>query len=119
MPDDLKYIAIQKMQYNFKNYWEIWYNGMWNLDETVAKEYSMSINETIDERADFEKSTSVVLAYLARLYDQYGDRNVVVALYWSNTIAQNTELKLQDIFSNGKYQKQKTYLYDLIAHKYQ
>ena len=55
--------------------------GLWQFMYLTGKEYDLNVTSYIDERQDPVKSTEAACIYLAKLYEMFGDWNLVLAAY--------------------------------------
>ena len=55
--------------------------GLWQFMYPTAKEYGLRVTSYIDERLDPFKSTEAACKYFIKLYDLFGDWNLVLAAY--------------------------------------
>lgn len=68
LPQDFKYLAI--VESGFKTDAESWAHakGFWQLMPPTARDWHLIVNETIDERTDFDKSTMAACQEIIRNY---------------------------------------------------
>lgn len=68
LPQDFKYLAI--VESGFKLDAESWAHakGFWQLMPPTARDWNLIVNETIDERTDFDKSTIAACREIIRNY---------------------------------------------------
>lgn len=55
--------------------------GLWQFMPVTAKQYNLTVNENYDERCDTRSSTSAAIAYLNKLYRQFGKWYVAAMAY--------------------------------------
>jgi membrane-bound lytic murein transglycosylase D len=55
--------------------------GLWQMIPASARYFGLTINGTVDERLDPNKSTEAAVKMLAMLYKQFGDWTLVMAAY--------------------------------------
>lgn len=55
--------------------------GPWQFTEETARRYGLRIDETVDERTDFLKSTHAAGKYLRELYLEFGTLELALAAY--------------------------------------
>lgn len=121
LPDDLKYLPIAESALRNDVVSSAWAAGIWQFMPETAKEYWLIVNEFIDERYHFEKSTLAAIKYLQDLHDKF--KNWPLALAWYNR-GQNAIAKAlndQNVTSYFDLQlndETSRYLYRILAIKY-
>ena len=55
--------------------------GMWQLMPGTASELGLTVDDTVDERYDFEKSTDAAARYLKHTFSYFGDWRLTIAAY--------------------------------------
>ncbi|MCB0402680.1 MAG: LysM peptidoglycan-binding domain-containing protein [Flavobacteriales bacterium] len=81
--------------------------GYWHLNYPQAVKYGLTVNEYIDERKDFNKSTRAAAAYLHDLQQQFDDWELTLAAYSSGVV--NVK-KLMKRHHTNSYKDIATYL---------
>tara|TARA_B100001758_G_C18410194_1_gene615082 strand:- start:1340 stop:2659 length:1320 start_codon:yes stop_codon:yes gene_type:complete len=81
LPLELKYLPIVESALNPKAKSHSGATGLWQFMYLTAKEYGLNVSSYIDERQDPIKSTEAACVYLSKLYDMFGDWNLVLAAY--------------------------------------
>ena len=81
LPLELKYLPIVESALNPKAKSHSGATGLWQFMYLTGKEYGLSVSSYIDERQDPIKSTEAACVYLSKLYDIFGDWNLVLAAY--------------------------------------
>ncbi len=96
--------------------------GLWQFIRGTGKNYGLNINRWIDERRDPEKATSAAVAYLSKLYNDFGDWYLAVAAYNAGEGKIQRAIEKYDTrdfwqLAKGKYLKPETkgYVPKLIA----
>ena len=80
LPDDLKYLAIAES--SLRNaVSSAGAKGFWQFLSGTAKEYGLEVNEFVDERNHFEKSTLAACKYLKQLNQRFGSWSLAAAAY--------------------------------------
>jgi len=80
IPADYKYIALAEsgLQNVVSPAGAV---GFWQLLDKTAKNYGLEVNDEIDERYHFEKSTEAACKYFKQAYDEFGNWALVAASY--------------------------------------
>jgi len=81
LPLELKYLAIVESALNPKAKSHSGATGLWQFMYPTGKEYNLNVTSYIDERQDPLKSTQAACEYFLKLYDNFGDWNLVLAAY--------------------------------------
>ena len=81
LPKELKYLAV--IESNLKPSCTSWVGaaGPWQFMSYTAREYGLVMNNQIDERRDYFKSTHAAARYLLQLYKMTKDWLLVIAAY--------------------------------------
>ena len=81
LPRELKYLAV--IESYLKTYAVSWAGavGPWQFMPGTGRKFGLKINEYIDERTDYYKSTHAAAKYLSELYNIYNDWLLVIAAY--------------------------------------
>lgn len=121
MPDDLKYLAIAESFLKVDANSHKGAAWMWQFMPDTAKRYGLQVDDTHDERYDFEKSTDAALLYLEDLYAQFWNWILVIAAYnrWENGL--KSDLKKQNVdnfFDLETNTETSKYLYRILDIKY-
>jgi len=78
LPPDLVYLPFAESAFSAEG------AGPWQLSETTARRYGLTINRWLDERRDPIKSTRAAAAYLAELHEQTGADWRMTLVAWNN-----------------------------------
>lgn len=121
LPDDLKYMVIVESALRNEVVSSAWAGWIWQFMPETWKQYGLVINEDVDERYNFEKSTDAAIKYLKVIYSHFWNRTLVLASYnrWENAIKQ--ALKDQwvesyyDLYLNEETSR---YVFKVLAVKY-
>lgn len=94
--------------------------GFWQFLEKTGKEYGLEINDEIDERYHYEKSTEAACKYLNDRYKSLNDWALVAASYNMGEAALNKQIERQK--SNSYYDlllnpETARYVYRILAYK--
>lgn len=81
IPEDFKYIPLVESGLNPQITSHKGAGGYWQFMPATARLYGLRVNNRVDERLDFEKSTHAAAKYLKALYDEFGDWTLVAAAY--------------------------------------
>ena len=81
LPLELKYLSIVESALNPSARSKSGARGVWQFMYPTGKEYGLEVNSYIDERRDPLKSTEAACKYFVKLYDIFGDWNLVLAAY--------------------------------------
>lgn len=81
LPLELKYLAIVESALNPKAKSGSGATGLWQFMYLTGKEYGLEVTSYIDYRQDPLKSTQAACEYFLKLYDMFGDWNLVLAAY--------------------------------------
>ena len=81
IPLELKYLAIVESALNPKARSYSGATGLWQFMYPTGKEYGLEVTSYIDERQDPLKSTESACVYFVKLYEMFGDWNLVLAAY--------------------------------------
>ena len=81
LPLELKYLAIVESSLNPKARSKSGACGLWQFMYSTGKQYNLDVTSYIDERYDPIKSTEAACQYFLKLYDTFGDWNLVLAAY--------------------------------------
>lgn len=120
MPQDLKYIAVAESALVQDARSHAGAVGIWQFIPETARSYGLAVNESIDERLDYEKATRKALDYLQDLHDRFGSWTLAAAAY--NTGEGNIDKSLEiqevdnyyDIYINAETSR---YLFRILAIK--
>jgi|TARA_B110000483_G_scaffold219397_1_gene273554 membrane-bound lytic murein transglycosylase D len=81
LPLELKYLSIVESALNPNARSKSGARGLWQFMYPTGKQYGLEVNSYIDERNDPFKSTEAACQYFVKLYDIFGDWNLVLAAY--------------------------------------
>src|SRR5687768_3561903 len=77
LPTDLKYLAIVESALNPNAISRSGAGGLWQFMKPTAKECGLKCGTYVDERMDPEKASKAAAHYLRRLYDMFGNWELV------------------------------------------
>ena len=81
LPLELKYLAIVESAMNPKAKSHSGATGLWQFMYLTGKQYGLNVTSYMDERQDPYKATEAACVYFEKLYDTFGDWNLVLAAY--------------------------------------
>tara|TARA_B100000780_G_scaffold4586_1_gene3679 strand:+ start:32701 stop:34020 length:1320 start_codon:yes stop_codon:yes gene_type:complete len=81
LPLELKYLAIVESALNPRAKSRSGARGLWQFMYPTGKEYGLNVTSYVDERLDPLKSTEAACKYFIKLFDTFGDWNLVLAAY--------------------------------------
>lgn len=125
LPDDLKYLAIVESAFKTNATSRVGAAGFWQIMKETAGDYGLVVNETVDERYDFNKSTLAACKQLAGYYleikKKFGISSwVLTAAAYNNGIGKiRSAIKKQgkDYFQMNLNAETAVYVYKIIAVK--
>lgn len=81
LPKELKYLAV--IESYLKTYAVSWAGavGPWQFMPGTGRRFGLKVNEYVDERTDYYKSTHAAAKYLSELFNIYKDWLLVIAAY--------------------------------------
>jgi membrane-bound lytic murein transglycosylase D len=81
LPVELKYLAVVESELDNKAHSRVGAVGPWQLMPSTARDLSLKVRGTYDERKSYSKSTVAAAKYLRDLYGEFGDWLLVIAAY--------------------------------------
>lgn len=81
IPLEMKYLAIVESALNPKARSPMGATGLWQFMYGTGKMYGLEVSNYVDERSDPIRSTKAAAKYLSKLYDIFGDWDLVLAAY--------------------------------------
>jgi membrane-bound lytic murein transglycosylase D len=81
LPRDLAYLPIIESGFNPHAYSRAHAAGIWQFIPSTGRNYGLRQNYWIDERRDPIRSTTAAIAYLTKLYRDFGDWHIALASY--------------------------------------
>lgn len=121
LPDDLKYLPIAESALRDDAISSVWAAWIWQFMPETAREYWLIVNENIDERYNFEKSTESALKYLKYLNKKFKDWPLAIASYnrWQNAISKALkEQNVDNYFDLVLNDETSRYFFRILAIKY-
>lgn len=121
IPDDFKYLAIAESALRDDVVSSAGAGGIWQFMPETGKQYNLQVNEFIDERYNFEKSTQSAIQYLNYLYEKFWNWTLAAASYnrGENAISRAMESQkvdnYYDLYLNDETSR---YVFRIVAIKY-
>ncbi len=81
LPDELAFLPVIESEYSPRNISKSGASGLWQFMRNSISGYGMKIDDWVDERRDFMKSTDGALRKLADNYSYFCDWAIAVAAY--------------------------------------
>lgn len=81
LPDELLFLPVIESEYSSKAVSRSGATGLWQFMKNSIGGYGIRIDDWVDERRDFMKSTEAALRKLADNYSRYDDWNLALAAY--------------------------------------
>lgn len=81
LPDELAFLPVIESEFTSRNISRSGATGLWQFMRNSVAGYGMKIDEWVDERRDFMKSTEGALRKLADNYATFADWNLALAAY--------------------------------------
>lgn len=121
IPNDFKYLPIAESALRNDVISSAWRAWIWQFMPETAKEYWLIVNDIIDERYNFEKSTIAALKYINHLYSIFWNRTLVAASYnrWQNGIKKALkDQKVDNYYDLYLNEETSRYVFRILAIKY-
>jgi len=80
IPEDFKYLAVAESSLT-NAHSPAGAKGMWQFLAGTAKEYGLEVNNQVDQRYDFEKSTHAAAKYIKYLHNRFNSWTLAAAAY--------------------------------------
>lgn len=81
LPHELKYLAVIESGLSTNATSWVGARGPWQFMPYTAKDYGLMVNQWVDERTDYFRSTHAAAKYLTSLYNDLNDWLLVIAAY--------------------------------------
>ncbi len=81
IPLEIKYLAIVESALNPKAVSRVGATGLWQFMYQTGKQYNLKIDSYVDERSDPLKSSEAAAQYMSKMYEIFGDWDLVLASY--------------------------------------
>jgi len=119
--EDIKYLPIAESALRDDVVSSAWAGWIWQFMPDTGRRYGLIVDEFVDERYHFEKSTQAAIEYLNDLYDIFWDWALVAAAYnrWENWLRRDMSSQwidnYYDLYLNEETSR---YVYRIMAIKY-
>jgi hypothetical protein len=120
LPDDLKYIPVVESALRALAGSPKGAMGYWQFIKDTGERYGLTISEELDERRNMAASTRSALAYLKKLYGDFGSWTLAAAAYNMGEAGLKNEILLQDtnnFYDLYLYQETQRYVFRILAAK--
>jgi hypothetical protein len=120
LPDDLKYIPVVESSLRALAGSPKGAMGYWQFIKDTGERYGLTITEELDERRNMAASTRSALAYLKKLYGDFGSWTLAAAAYNMGEAGLKNEMFLQDasnFYDLYLYQETQRYVFRILAAK--
>ena len=120
LPDDLKYLAVAESALIPDIRSRSGAMGIWQFMSDTGRNHGLLIDSYIDERREFATATQAAIAYLRKLYDQFGSWSLAAAAYnmGENGLAADIELQqTNDYYELVLPDETERYLFRILAIK--
>ncbi|WP_228853116.1 lytic transglycosylase domain-containing protein [Aegicerativicinus sediminis] len=81
IPLEVKYLSIVESALKPRAKSRVGATGLWQFMFSTGKMYGLDVSSYVDERSDPDKSTEAATKFLSRLYEIFGDWDLVLAAY--------------------------------------
>ncbi|WPO80052.1 LysM peptidoglycan-binding domain-containing protein [Flavobacterium sp. KACC 22761] len=81
VPLEIKYLAVVESALNPKAVSKMGATGLWQFMYGTGKQYALKIDSYIDERSDPMKATAAASEYMTKMFEVFGDWELVLASY--------------------------------------
>jgi membrane-bound lytic murein transglycosylase D len=81
VPLEIKYLAVVESALNPKAVSKMGATGLWQFMYGTGKQYNLKIDSYIDERSDPMKATAACSEYMTKMFNIFGDWELVLASY--------------------------------------
>lgn len=81
IPLEIKYLAVVESALNPKAVSKMGATGLWQFMYGTGKQYALKIDSYIDERSDPLRATAAASDYMTRMFNVFGDWELVLASY--------------------------------------
>jgi len=120
IPDDFKYLAIAESALRNVAVSTAGAAGIWQFMPDTARRYGLQVDDYIDERLDFAKSTDAAMRYLQDLHTIFGNWTLVAAAYnrWENGLQRDLAWQFVTSYHDALLNSETArYVYRILALK--
>jgi hypothetical protein len=120
IPDDFKYLAVIESNLDPSAVSPARAVGIWQLLETTARSYGLTVTAAIDERRHIRKATQAACKYLREAYSKFGDWMTVAVAYNSGMGRMAEQIEKQqtkNVYNLAFTEETMRYPYRLLACK--
>jgi len=120
IPDDFKYLAVAESALRNVAVSTAGAAGIRQFMPATARRYGLVVNDSVDERFDFEKSTNAAMRYLRDLYGMFGNWTLVAAAYnrGENGLQRDLDRQFVDNYYDALLNNETArYVYRIVALK--
>ncbi|MCQ2344187.1 MAG: lytic transglycosylase domain-containing protein [Paludibacteraceae bacterium] len=120
VPADMVYIAVIESNLLQTARSGVGAAGYWQFMEGTAKEFGLTVTETVDERYDVEKATRAACRYMKSAYSKFGDWIAVAASYNAGMGRINghfTKQEVNSVFDLWMNNETSRYIFRMLAAK--
>jgi len=121
IPDDFKYLPIAESALRDDVVSHAGAGWIWQFVPETGKNYGLIIDEYVDERYNFEKSTQAAVRYLQVLHKKFDNWTLAAAAYnrWENGIQRALDSqKVDNYYELYLNEETSRYVFRIIAIKY-
>ena len=121
VPDDFKYLAIAESALKNKAISPAWAGWIWQFMPETGKRFWLKINDEVDERYNFEKSTISSIKFLKLMHKKFWNWTLVAAAYnrWENGIARAlANQKVNNYYDLELNNETSRYVFRILSIKY-
>ena len=119
LPDDFKYLALAESGLmNVTS--RAGASGFWQFMRATAKEYSLEVNDNVDERYNVELATKMAVKYLQKSKEKFGTWTLAAAAYNAGNAKINrrlSEQKVSDYYDLLLNMETSRYVFRILALK--
>lgn len=96
IPEDFKYLAVAESDLS-NMVSPVGATGFWQIMPETGREQGMEINQEVDERYNFERSTRFACEYFRKSYEKYGNWTLAAASYNGGRSGLSEQIEIQKV----------------------